>query len=42
MGEGAFDAGVGFVEGSEDGGDAVGGQVATLGLLLCGWLADGF
>ena len=42
MGEGALDVGVGFVEGFEDGGDAVGGEVAALGLLLCGGLAGGF
>lgn len=29
VGESALDAGIGFVEGFEDGGDAVGGQVAT-------------
>ena len=29
MGEGALDGGIGFVEGFEDGGDAVGGEVAA-------------
>ena len=42
--EGALDGGVGFVESLEDGGDAVGGQVAGQGL-LCGllrrWFRDG-
>ena len=33
MGEGAFDFGVGFVESFEDGGDAVGGDVAALRFL---------
>ena len=36
MGEGALGVGIGFVEGFEDGGDAVGGEVAG-GCGALGW-----